>query len=500
MRGKPLEPLTSSNLNISIETSTYDGLESTVIVAGLAGTHSGEWSCRLETAEDVPENQDIEALKAGSRSVNILVVSERTRVCEAKTTKTSKGTYKWTPALAGHTAQQECRKPLPDGRYRFAYLHCRQNGLWAGSVNTSQCDYNSKITSDLHKFAGMNMTFNPATMMQSANHFLNFTEMAEETFRDPMDIAFFAKAVENFLPFLHEIGELGHYMISMIENVMSVDPKLFAQSQSETGSCDRIIHVINNVTVGLPAFQHHTNRLAVESYSPPTSTGFRGVTCTWYSTGFETNINSYNSRFSPRRVFHCTEEAEALPTTGKRVLASITLPSALYPQLTSMKRHLTGRPFTFSVFSNASFFPSQARDKIEGYDPVDVQNVIGATFFGKAEEFGNLTHRVIVAIRGKGTLREPRHLLPVYWDTVHDRWDPSPCALSRVKGNLLWFSCSKLGYYSFMEVSRTSGMYGAHGSMPFRFHHPLVYVGSAICMTLVTITIMVYALSFNSIR
>ena len=99
-----------------------------------------------------------------------------------------------------------------------------------------------------------------------------------------MDVVYFSKAVANYLPYLQTAGELGHYMISMIENTLAVPAGILGQSQLRDLACSRMQSVIANVTVGLPAFQHHTNKLAVESYSIKPLT-FDGVTCSWYSNG-----------------------------------------------------------------------------------------------------------------------------------------------------------------------------------------------------------------------
>ena len=97
--------------------------------------------------------------------------------------------------------QQPCEK-IAEGRlFGFAYLLCRESGEWAATVNTSQCAYTSAVTDTLHKFAAMNMTFTPRTLMESARQFLNFTA-DPAVFQDEMDLVYFSHAVENYLPYL----------------------------------------------------------------------------------------------------------------------------------------------------------------------------------------------------------------------------------------------------------------------------------------------------------
>lgn len=81
----------------------------------------------------------------------------------------------WSTAIGGHTVQQSCKKTLPGKPFGFAYHLCRENGQWAANVNTSQCAYNNPVTDTLYKFATMNMTFTPKTLIQSAKQFENFT-------------------------------------------------------------------------------------------------------------------------------------------------------------------------------------------------------------------------------------------------------------------------------------------------------------------------------------
>lgn len=50
----------------------------------------------------------------------------------------------------------------------------REHGDWA-SANTSQCGFVSRTTETLHKLATMNATMTPETLLESADHFINFT-------------------------------------------------------------------------------------------------------------------------------------------------------------------------------------------------------------------------------------------------------------------------------------------------------------------------------------
>jgi len=83
------------------------------------------------------------------------------------------------------------------------------------------------VTDTLHKFATMNTSFTMKTLLESANHFLNYTSNPR-IFQSPMDVVYFSQAVENYLPYLTESNEVGHHMMDMVANILG-------KSQIHTG-------------------------------------------------------------------------------------------------------------------------------------------------------------------------------------------------------------------------------------------------------------------------
>ena len=57
------------------------------------------------------------------------------------------------------------------------------------------------------------------TLLESANHFLNYTSNPS-IFQSPMDVVYFSQAVENYLPYLTESNEVGHHMMDMVANIL----------------------------------------------------------------------------------------------------------------------------------------------------------------------------------------------------------------------------------------------------------------------------------------
>ena len=209
IKGKPIEVLDSSNIFSTVNLLPGKTVEATVTVVKVPENFSGEWTCAVVAANDAPSSSAT-ALKPSlaalmQRSINVLVIQPEAKLCQPVVTPTSHGTFRWSVAVGGHVVQQACAgnrqlQQLPGG-YSFAHYLCKANGEWAASVNASQCAFASETTETLHKFAGMNTSFDSFTLLESARHLLNFTSNPE-IFQDPLDVVFFAKAVENYLPYL----------------------------------------------------------------------------------------------------------------------------------------------------------------------------------------------------------------------------------------------------------------------------------------------------------
>ena len=157
--------------NVTITSLSYHSNieESTVHIHRLAELHSGEWTCAIGRLQQ--------------KSINIFVITQKTKLCPPYISQSPRGRYYWGSAIEGHTLQQPCEKPIKKGithnekALGFAYSLCLISGEWASAMNASQCAYTSPVTDTLHKFATMNTSFfNAATLLQSAKHFLNYTQ------------------------------------------------------------------------------------------------------------------------------------------------------------------------------------------------------------------------------------------------------------------------------------------------------------------------------------
>lgn len=303
-----------------------------------------------------------------------------------------------------------------------------------------------------------------------------------------MDVVFFAQAVENYLPHLHKGSDLGHYLMGMVESAMDIEPRLLRQAQQADQSSIRLMHVVNNVSLILPSFRHHTNRMAVEKYIMKPAK-FDGVTCTWYSSPSDA------SGFLSRRIFYCADANLTLSTNGKSVVASVSMPRSVYKDVIGQaKRDARAIPLIVAAFNNASLF--QSLDQSPDFDAVQ-SAVIGSSFFG--DKIQNLTDHVTIALMGpEGQTLLPGTVQPVWWDPQANGglgdWNPNHCVVLNAKDHLVRFSCNRLGYYGYrLQRSATTSSPGFH------FHHPLIYVGGVVCLVLILAAIVIYGISFSSI-
>ena len=104
-----------------------------------------------------------------------------------------------------------------------------------------------------------------STLLESAKFFLNYTSNPD-LFQNPLDVVYFSQAVENYLPYLRESNDVGHYMMDMVANILGVSPGLLHEAQKYGMACRRLLDVMENMTSNaVPAFRHHYDSLAMET-------------------------------------------------------------------------------------------------------------------------------------------------------------------------------------------------------------------------------------------
>ena len=427
-------------------------------------------------------------------SVDILVLPRDAPVCHPISLETSRGQYRWSASVAGTVLSQWCqRKPEHGQDSAQAMLECRQTGEWAASVNVSECAYTSEVTDTLHKFATMDTSFTMSTLLDSAKHFLNYTS-EPRMFQNPMDVVYFSRAVENYLPFLRDSSDVGHYMMDMIGNILGVSPRLLNEAQRRGLACGRLLNVMENITdMAVPAFRHdYDSTLALETFF--IKPGFEGVSCAWYE-------RQDYSPYSSKRVFHCMPNNHSISSSpGKLVLASVILPASLskhidYQLISSPYSSRDGQTvrLMMAAFDNSSLFPSQWM----------TSPVIGCTVIGSQRNL-NLTDPVRASIQVDSDLRSLYDVTPVFWDQYAEggfgAWNQDVCQIKGelvISKDLIEFVCSRVGFYALKyDLKGFSGV----ELMSSKWHHPILYVCGSIAGFLLLFTFIVFASKGVSVR
>ncbi len=73
---------------------------------------------------------------------------------------------------------------------------------------------------------------------------------------------------------------------------------------------------------------------------------------------------------------------------------------------------------------------------------------------------------------------DPRAIQPVWWDAGSNggfgAWRPEPCALRSARAGLVWFSCNRMGYYSYQLLKES--LRGPDPTKPkFRYSSTIVH-------------------------
>merc|ERR1740129_1016972 len=378
-----------------------------------------------------------------NRTVSVLIISPTTVLCPSTTTNTSKGFYRWSVAVSGQTVSNGCVKS-PGKKHNKVTYTCDSRGQWA-ELNTSRC-------------------------------------------------------VENYLPFLTTNPELAGLIVNIASNAMLMNPKLVKNSQLYGKAATRLMATITNITMIIPAFQHHTSLLAIEGFRvAPRS--FNGMTCTWYSPSTLDDDPNLASK-----VFYCSENNKTLGGQGRVILGSVQLPPTLYYQLGLLNKDINAaKNLMFSAFSNDTLFPQVSSPKSDISLNLDVAScVIGGSVL--AVEPFNLSEPVYVVLRRFPDFGSHDQVLPAWWDPRANSglgaWKPEFCKLLKSRFDSVVFSCLRLGHYALLSKAdfesemQTDDVFG----MVLKPSHPAVYGGTVVAIICLGTAVFVYAVGFSNIK
>ncbi|KAK7870368.1 hypothetical protein R5R35_000539 [Gryllus longicercus] len=466
---------------IEIEDQYYSDrglIESSLTIKHLLQEHSGQWFCQL-TSEYGNHTQ----------AIRVIVISDKTQYCPQKETVTNKGRFLWPKTVVGFTVELPCKPQEPGVATTLkAQYTCSSEGNW-DYLNTSVCPYTSETTKILEQFSHVNLSISTEAILKSATRLKNFIGNGKQL-HDKMDIVFISKVIENYIMYITKEKELGGLLVDIVSTVMNLPKDLIKAAQLEDHACSRMVNAVENVAEFTSSLQSHKSNLAMEVNRVKRET-FAGLSCTWFV---------HSSKLSGR-WFHCSTSNTTALFGGTRVVeASVQIPPSLFYQL-EKQGISTSQPqqLLVSMYENNNFFP-----KMDSEDDREVEScVIGTKLVG--QEVQNLTEPVYVMFRAPDSLYHYSDSpLPVWWDSSLDNglggWNKNGCNLSHYLHGLLVFQCNRLGYFGLLQKKDSFYTSTVRTGAKFRFSHPVVYIGSFVCIVCLTAAIVTYALCHASIQ
>ncbi|GAB6024945.1 hypothetical protein CHUAL_010046 [Chamberlinius hualienensis] len=488
LNDKEIEYYDHDDLISDVQSST-DGmlLLGSLIVQNLTQLHTGNWSCWVNTTNT-----------NDSRSVFVRVLSESTRFCSETVTTGNKGNYLWPRTVAGVKVELPCWSPVSmDSRRhpKVSYV-CSDKGEWE-LLDTSSCPYVSEVTKVLEQFAKTNFNITSSSVIETVHRLKNYTGDGN-MLTDKMDVVFIGRTITQYLEFVPKYKEIGDVLIDIISVVMSLNDNLLRAAEMEDRACSKLTATMEKIPELLnegPVSKQSSN-IAVEKIEIDTNI-FRGITCASF-----TQMSAFHSQhgrtgpFSVKKSLRClTHQNEQ--DESELLEASIYLPASLATHLEHHDRHDPRYRIQMIFYKNANLFP-QIR---ESNKFTVVSGVIGSNLVRAS--LTNLSEPVFVTLRSPNAIGK---IVPALWSQTANggfgEWSSKGCKLRNMYGNLVAFQCDRLGYYGILQDAQkwaNNGKGNTRGA-EFRLLHPVVYVGSAICVHCLIAVIITYILGFRLIH
>ncbi|BET01855.1 LRRCT [Nesidiocoris tenuis] len=444
------------------QTPESNVVESTLIIKKLHSNHTGEWYCDLVSrgAND-------------SGSVSVIVISAETKYCPPIVTKDNKGEYFWPETIAGHVVELPC---AVDSGFGFvARNNCTLAAHWLGA-NTTVCTFVSETTRILQQYAMMNLSAGPGSVNESAVRLHNYTYGNRASIKDPDDIVFLARTIDNYLDFLKEQSSLGTLLLELISLVMELDGNLITEAQMRDRSCTKLLSAVETIAQHQVAPFHGENML-VERFIVRRES-FVGLTCTWW-----------NSRDGHGRIFNCsTSTTTSIRIPHDKVLeASIQIPASLFHQLELRGKPSNSHQIMVSIYDNAKLFPTLFNVNRTVSSPI-----VGAKLVGV--EVRDLVEPAYVMLGGLH-----QGIAPAWWDEALGDWVVPPCRPSHLLADLLVTKCHHLGYFALISDLRSAPPPVMEQARS-RMSSPAVFAGTFIGGTCLLVAAFTYAICHSSIQ
>lgn len=455
-------------------------LDSIITIPFVTRNHTGTWDCRLRSDQ-----------ASLSRSIAVLIISEKTTYCPAQETSNNKGKYSWPRTIRGRVVKLPCSDEEDEDSGAVATYRCSNTGEWT-DLNTNQCPYINEMTKVLEQFAKLNFSYARGSILESAIRLRNYTniESGINPFQDPIDIVFIAKTITNYLEFVNYEKDLATILLDIVSQTMKLGPLLLQKAQHIDLACSKMVDAAEMAAefVQPPAQKEN---LAMETFRVRTD-NFAGISCSWFKTE-----DSFEN--SERRMFQCNSatNGQGIGIYERHVEAAIQIPASIFSSA-AVGSNLSQK-LLVSVFKDSSFFPHN-----KTVTPFQVKSsVIGAKVSMRIE---NLTDPIYIMLRPYPYHNIKSAPRPVLWNPdLNDGsggWSLDGCPQSpQLLHGLLVFTCNRLGYYGLLQHTKfLNDFTDERAGARFRLSPPAFYVGGIFLFICTWINIVTYLAAGNTIQ
>ncbi|XP_059618129.1 adhesion G protein-coupled receptor A3 [Phlebotomus argentipes] len=482
-----LEPIQQFATTIQItENQIADrGLLNSILkIPSVSRNHSGMWNCRLRSEQ-----------ANFSRSIAVYVISNETEYCPANEMHDNKGHYSWPRTIRGTSVVVPCAGDGPP--HVYAAGRCNEAGEWV-NLNTSQCPFIKDTTRILDQFAKVDLAF--VRVLESAERLRNYTALPGNStvqlkFKDPIDVSFIAKTVDNYIDYLTREADLGPMVLDIVSQCMHIPASLLQKGQQLDGACNKLVRAAEAAAENTPSMLAKKENLAMEEFKiRPQS--FSGKTCVWFKSAVAGGEKE-------RRTLQCNigNQAQSIGFYDKHFDASIQFPASLFAHLSAASSTSTQK-LLVSVFQNSNLFP---QNRSHGNYKI-TSCVIGAKVTSTGNRMReNLTEPIFIILRAQPFHHELSAPKPVWWDPELNGglgdWSSQGCLFSHMLQGMLVFACTKLGYYGLIQHTKyLNDSPDENSGARFRFSPIAVYVGSVILFVCLWINISTYSVLGKTIQ
>lgn len=439
--------------------------------------HSGLFDCTL---------QSIHANL--SKSVSVLVISDKTKYCFAQETNDNKGHFSWPRTIRGHIVKLPCK--IEGVASNFATRKCNEFGSWE-HVDASNCPFIRETTRILEQFTKVNLTITRNSVIESARRLKSYTARdptipTHAKFKDPVDVIFIGKTIENYLAYISVVNELGSIIIDIVSNVMEFPKHILEQAQLVDGTCKKLIEAAEIAASHATSADSQKNNLAIELFKIPMDV-LVGITCSW--------IKIDTSRF-----FQCNtaSKAQSLAFHEKNIEASIQFPATQISTGSQVHRLLV------SVYQSNKLFPQNKTQS----NYIVTSNIIGAKLVPPTSPTApkNLSDPIFIILKAAPFHDDISLPKPVYWDPEMNEgsggWSLNQgCQSMHYSHGMLMFSCNRLGFYGLVQHTKALNDFPDDENAGARFRYSPIgfYLGTIFLFIAMWTNIATYTFHFNQI-